>query len=192
MIIILVILFLISLILLLWQISNLISVFFGSPYVKADRAIIIKSLKIAKLKHGEIFYELGCGNGDVLIEAARLGAKSVGFEISPYYYLWAKLRIFLFKTFNKQCHSNRSSVKSGIEIRHRNILNVDLSEADVVYCYLLPKFLDKLSTKFRRELKPGARLISIGFPLKYSTFPAGAGKVEKCKIQNHNIYIYKF
>lgn len=159
-----------SLLILLWQVSNIISILFGSPYVHSDHRVIIESLKLACLKKREIFYELGCGNGEVLIEAAKYGAKAVGFEISPYYYIWAKIRTLR---------------NPNITVRYQNIKNVDLSRAEVVYCYLLPNFLEKLKAKFQRELKPGSRLISVGFPIKIE-------KGQKYKINNHKIYIYTF
>ena len=177
MIIIFIVLLIIALIILLWQMSNIISVLSGSPYVMADKKVVIESLKAAGLKKGDIFYDLGCGRGDVLICAEKMGAKAIGYEISPYYYIWAKIR-----TLNK----------SNIKIKYQNINNVNLKKADVVYCYLLPKFLEKLSLKFKKELKEGARLISIGFPVKNSTIIAPAKKVEKYMVEHHKIYIYKF
>lgn len=172
---ILVILIILTLTILLWQISNLISVFFGCPYVKTNRDTIKKALKLANIKKNDVFYDLGCGNGDVIIEATKMGAKCVGYEISPYYYILSKIR---------------TSRNKNIEIRFRNIKNVDLKYADVIYCYLLPKFLEKLSPKFQNELKPSARLISIGFPIKNSTFFARLHASVK-KVEDHLIFIYK-
>ncbi|MCL5406959.1 MAG: methyltransferase domain-containing protein [Patescibacteria group bacterium] len=179
MIIILIFVTVFALCLFLWQISNMVSVFFGSLYVKADRKLIYNSLKLAQLKKGEIFYDLGCGDGSSLIEAAKFGARATGFEISPYYYLWTKLRTFRDRN---------------IKVVYKNIKEVDLSKADVVYCYLLPEFLEKLSSKFQKELKSGARLISVGFPIEFtknSTFSTGASKVDNYQIKNHQVYIYK-
>ncbi|OGD56343.1 hypothetical protein A2V71_01325 [Candidatus Berkelbacteria bacterium RBG_13_40_8] len=177
---ILIILSIVVLIIFLWQISNLISVFAGSLYVKTDRVIIRKALKLAKVKRGDVFYDLGCGNGDVLTEASKLGAKVTGFEISPYYYLLSKTKIFLFKQFAYKC----SSIYNGIDVRLKNILNVDLGKADVVYVYLLPKFLKELAPKFKKELKPKARLISIGFPVKNLRLS------KKILLKDRTIFIY--
>jgi len=127
MIILLVFLFLLSFGLLFWQASNLMSVFFGSPYVMAKPKTIMQALKLAKLKKGEVLYDLGCGNGQVLIEAAKMGAKAVGFEISPFYYWWVRIRTFGYPD---------------ISVRFQNIKTIDLKKADVVYCYLLPGFLE--------------------------------------------------
>ena len=157
--------------------SNIISVLSGSPYVMADKKVVRGSLKAAGLKKGDIFYDLGCGRGDVLIEAEKMGAKAIGYEISPYYYILAKIRTYKHKN---------------IKVIYQNINNINLSEANIVYCYLLPKFLKKLSLKFKKELKECARLISIGFPVKNSTIIAPAKKVEKYMVEHHKIYIYKF
>ena len=173
MIIFLILLGIISIVLFLWQLSNLISVFCGSPYVVANKKVIRLSLKSAGLKRGEVFYDLGCGNGQVLIEATRFGAKATGYEISLYYYILAKLRTLRFKN---------------IEIRFKNIKDADLSKADVVYCYLLPKILEELAPKFKRELKSGSRLVSIGFPIIH----AGAAKIEKHNVNGHKIFVYYF
>lgn len=165
--IILYLLFLVSLSILFWQISNFISVFFGSPYVKSNKKMIHEVLKLAHLQDGEIFYDLGCGNGDSLIQAAKFGAKATGFEISPYYYFWAKLRTFY---------------RPNIKIKYQNINNVNLEKVDVVYCYLLPKLLDRLKNKFLKD-RP-KKIISIGFKI------TGLPLQKLYKIKKHKIFIY--
>lgn len=164
-----ILLFIIALVILFWQISNLVSVFFGSPYVKARRDIAKKTLELVGLKKGEVFYELGCGTGEVLIEAAKMGAKAVGFEISPFYFLIAKLRTWKYPN---------------IKIRFQDIRRVDLQKADVVYVYLLPEFLEKLSPKFKKELKKSSRLVSIGFPVP------DLNNCRTFRIDNRKIFIY--
>lgn len=160
----------ISIILFLWQISNLISVFFGSPYVMLDKKVIRQALKLAGLRKGEILYDLGCGNGQVLIEAAKMGGKAIGFEISPYYFIWAKLRTGRYRN---------------IKIYYRDIKKVNLSKADVVYCYLLPKFLEKLSVKLKKEAKSSLQIISIGFPIKT------VKSMRRFQFRGHKIFIYR-
>lgn len=159
-----------SLVLLFWQVSNFVSVFSGSPYVKTRKSIINKAIDIVNLKKGETFLELGSGSGDVLITAAKYDVDVVGFEISPYYYLYSKLRTLRYKN---------------IDIRFQNIFNADLSQADIVYCYLLPNLLKKLAPKFKREIKYSARIISIGFPINVLKLS------KKIRTNNHTIYIYK-
>ena len=179
---------------LFWQVSNFVSVFYGCPYVKMNRNVIRYALKQIDVKKNDIFYDLGCGNGDVLIEASKFGIKTTGFEISPYYYLLAKLHIFILlhfynlKILSKLCYCKRSPLGmrgySNIAIRYKNIFDVDLGSADIIYCYLLPKLLVKLSPKFVRELKSTARVISIGFPIPKLKL------IKKVHYRNHQIFIY--
>jgi len=135
----------------------------------ADRGVIRQALKLAGLKKGNVFYDLGCGNGDVLIEAAKMGAKAEGYEISPHYYLLAKIRTQKYKN---------------IKIIFSNIYSTNFARADVIYCYLLPEMLEKLAPKFRNEMEKGSRLISIGFPIK--TFKKGT----EYNINGRKIFIY--
>lgn len=165
----LVILIFLALILFLWQISNLISIFSGSVYVKSRRDVINFALKKSGLKRNNVFYELGCGSGDVLIEAQKLGANSIGFEISPYYYLISYLRTL---------------TTPNIEVRFSNVKNIDFENVDVVYCYLLPKLLKELAPKFLRE-RP-KKIISIGFEIE------GLPKGKIYYYRNHKIIIYSF
>ena len=79
-------LLLFAILILFWQSSNLISVYFGSPYVSAKTNLVKKALELAKVKPNENFYELGSGSGQVLISAQRLGANCTGIEISPIYF----------------------------------------------------------------------------------------------------------
>lgn len=167
MIFIYIILIIFSLIILLWQISNLISVFSGSLYIKTDPDLIKFALKKANLKQNDIFYDLGCGNGDVVNVAAKMGSYATGYEISPFYYLLSKLR-----TFNN----------SKIKIKFQNIKKVDLSKADVVYCYLLPKLLSGLKNKFLKDAPK--TIISIGFEIKGLSNPA------IYHYKKHTIFIY--
>lgn len=181
---IIILLAIISLGLLFWQISNLASVIYGSPPVMANKEIIRGALKLSKIKKGETFYDLGCGRGDVLIEAARMGAKAVGFEISPYYYLYAKIRVAILKLLPFICSSGKKGViHTRIIVRYVNINFLNLSKADVVYCYLLPGLLEKLSHKFLKELKKNSRIISVGFPIKKLSGTAHT-------IAGHKIYLY--
>jgi len=155
-----------SMIILFWQISNLISVFYGSPYVKTKYHIIKKALDIANLKKDDVFYDLGCGSGDVLIEASKYGVKAIGYEISPYYYILAKLRTMRYHN---------------IEVKYQNIHKVDFAKADVIYCYLLPKLLAKIDFT---NVKKQTKIISIGFQIPKLKL------VKHIQYKNHNIFLY--
>ena len=186
MIILLIILTIVSFGLLFWQASNLISVIFGSPYVMANKIVIRRALKLAGLKKDEVFYDLGCGNGDVLIEAAKMRTNATGFEISPYYFLLAKLKAIIYKYYHSIKKFRSSETFLQIQVHFRNINTINFSKADVIYCYLMPKMLSKLAPKFKKELKTGSRLVSVGFPIK-----ALKNGIEY-HINDRKIFIYKF
>lgn len=168
----LIIIFLVLLLILFWGLSNLISVFGGVVYVGTDSEIIRKALKLAGLKKGDKFYELGSGFGDGLMMASmEFGARAIGIEISPFHYLISKIRTLGDKN---------------IKIILANYKKINLSHADVVYCYLLPKLMNGLLPKFSRELKLGTKVISYAFPIQVKT-------PFKIKVINQTkIYLYKF
>lgn len=177
---------LLSITIFIWQLSNIVSIIYGVPYVTIDKKVIRKALELSNLKKNEIFYDLGCGKGDVLLFAAKIGAVTTGFEISPYYYIYSKIRVFYHNKrdglYNKMC----SSVKSRkIKVKFQNIYTTDLSKVDVVYCYLLPKMMEKLALKFKKELRKNCRIISISFPIKNLEL------LKKAEFNNRKIFIYK-
>lgn len=93
------------------------------------------------LKKGKKVYDLGCGDGRLVIGAAKIaGVTGVGFEISPPVYLLA----FIFRNLLNGFIAT---------IYFKSFWNKDLSDADVVFLYLLPKAMKKLVEKFNKELK---------------------------------------
>ena len=127
----------------------------GAPLAVTNKKQLTAIMDLAGLKDGEVFCELGCGTGRVLAAAAREAKiKAVGFELSPLFYCltWLNLKI-------NNCR--------GWQLRWQNFFKADLAEADVVFCYLMPKTLKNLKDKFEKELKPGARVITYAFRLHY-------------------------
>ena len=132
---------------LLWIFTPLLS---GLPWIPTHRKRIIKALELAQLRSGEILYDLGSGDGRVLIMAAReYGAQAVGIELSPAHCALAWLRILL------------SGLIGRVSIRWGNFYKAELSEADVVFAYLTPTHARKLKSHLESQLRPGARLITI-------------------------------
>ncbi len=130
---------------------SLIAAISGAPWLPTRQRHIAQMLKDAGLKPGEVFIELGSGDGRVLVEAAKDGAKVTGYEINPALYLYSLARILV----------SRSSAK----VRLANFWQKDLFGADVVMTFLVPRTMPRLAKKLEEELKPGARLISYSFNL---------------------------
>lgn len=126
-----------------------LSWFAGSdaPYVPSKMEKIKKALKLVGLKKGDVFYELGSGDGRVVLEAAKTGAKSIGIEQS-----W--LRIFFSRYKAKRLNL------SNAYFQHGDIFKKNLSDANVVFIYLLPVGVKKLENKLQKELKKGSKVIT--------------------------------
>ncbi len=124
----------------------------GGPWVPSSMQVIYRMLDMAGVGPDDTVYDLGCGDGRILVAAAkRYHARAVGIEIDPIRYLWCQLLISVLG-LRKQVH-----------IIFGNLFNTNLSEADVVVCYLMPDALSKLENKLKTELKPGKRIVSNKF-----------------------------
>ena len=125
-----------------------LSWFAGSdaPFMPTKEEKINKGLNLAGLKKGETFYELGSGDGRVVFAASKIGAKAFGIEQS-----W--LRIWYSQIKSALGHNKAKFI-------HGNIFKKDLSGADVIFIYLLPKGVQKLKPKLQNELKKGSRVIT--------------------------------
>jgi len=133
------------------------STYKGSPWVPTRFKMVHKMLDLAEIKPNELVYELGCGDGRIAVIAARkYQARVVGIELNPFLWLWCQLVITIF------------GLRSRVNVVLGNFYKQDLSDADVVVCYLLPKTNKELEGKLLRELRPGTRVISNTF-LFYQT-----------------------
>jgi len=121
----------------------------GAGYDPAPMDKVRKLLDVAGVSEKDIVYDLGCGDGRVLITAARrFGARGVGFEIDPFRFVfaWFVTRI--------------SGQASKVSIRFGNFFGKDITDATVVVLFLYGPTNDRLKPKFIRELKPGTRIVS--------------------------------
>lgn len=137
----------------LWM---LIPALYGLPWIPTREKRIRKALKLAELQTGETLYDLGAGDGRVLIMAAReFGANAVGIEIGPVQCLVGWLRI-LFSG-----HRPRRGSKQKARMRCANFYKSNVSDADVVFVYATSSQTSKLLPLLERTLRPGARVVSI-------------------------------
>ncbi len=150
-----------------------------APFVPCEKKELPRIFEVIALKDNEIFYDLGCGDGRVVFYAARnFKSKAIGIELSLLFFLysWVK-RIF-------------SRDKSNITFKLKNLFHEDLSKADAIYVYGMPRVLEKrLRYKLEKELKEGARVIAYGFPIKGLNPESIRRPDEKHK---KSIYLYRF
>lgn len=124
------------------------------PFVPTPQEVVERMLELAQVKKGDVIYDLGSGDGRIVITAAKkYGVKAVGFEIDP--------------ELLRQSRENirREKLEHLAEIREQDIREVDLSPASVVTMYLLPEVNLMLRPNAWRQLKPGARVVSHDFDM---------------------------
>jgi len=147
------------------------------PFVPTPVEVIREMLKIAGLKPGETVLDLGCGDGRVLVIAAKeFGANAIGIE----------LRSDLVK--RAAVNALKEGVNDRVLIIHGNFFELRLPPADVIFLYLLTSVNERLRPKLERETKVGARIVSHDFeivgwkPKKVLEFRDGG--------RSHRIYLY--
>lgn len=122
-----------------------------APWVPTKKKDVGRVIKLAKIKPGEFWFELGCGDGRMSKAAAQAGAKATGIELALPLYLAALIR----------------TRRTGTTIKFGSLFKTDLTKADVVYFFGMPdKIASKLKIKLEAELMPGTRVISYAFPVE--------------------------
>ena len=126
-----------------------------APYVPTPMNVVNRMLELAKITPEDLVYDLGCGDGRMLITAAKkYGARCVGVEIDK------DLVLLAIENAKKE------KVDHLITIIHEDALKIDMSPASVLAFYLLPEGLRKLKPVFEESLKPGTRLVSHNYPIE--------------------------
>jgi len=124
------------------------------PFVPTPPEVVDAMLDTAGVKQGDVLYDLGCGDGRIVIAAAkRFGVRGVGIDIDPQ-------RI---KEANE--NAKAAGVTDLVEFREQNLFDADLREATVVTLYLLSSVNLKLRPKLLREVRPGTRVVSHAFDM---------------------------
>jgi SAM-dependent methyltransferase len=120
-----------------------------APFVPTPQEVVDRMLELAQVSRGDLVYDLGSGDGRIVITAAkRYGAKAVGFEIDAALVTLSRRNI------------REAGVEHLAEIREEDVRNVDLSPATVVTMYLYPSANLRLRAAIRRQLKAGSRVVS--------------------------------
>jgi predicted RNA methylase len=149
-----------------------------APDIPTPQSVVERMLEAGRVKPGEVVYDLGSGDGRIVITAAqKFGAKAVGIEIRP-----------------DLCDKAKDKIKSlglddRVSIVQNSALRVDLSAADVVTMYFLTASNERLRPVLEHWLKPGSRVVSNEFPIK--GWKSAQVVHVKAGNMDHTIYVYE-
>jgi SAM-dependent methyltransferase len=125
-----------------------------APFVATPQEVVDRMLQLADVKTGDVVYDLGCGDGRLVITAAkRYGARGVGVDIDP------------ARIAESRANAKKEGVEALVEFRQQDALTVDVSPASVVTLYLLAAANLQLRPTLQKQLKPGSRVVSHEFSM---------------------------
>ena len=120
-------------------------------YEPTPRAVVETMLDLAQVVKGDVVYDLGCGDGRIVVAAAKRGASGIGIEIDPRLVEWAQANVLAER------------VGDSVQIRNQDLFLTDLAPASVIALYILPAMNERLRPILFRDLKVGARVVANGF-----------------------------
>jgi len=150
-----------------------------APYVNSPEHAIEKMLDMASLKRGETLYDLGCGDGRILIAAAeRYKVNAVGIEISEH--------------LAKRAAENvkKAGLQDRVKVVHGNFMQTDLRQANVVTLYLATTANESLRPNLERYLRPNTRVVSYDYPIP-GWKAINTSETEGLHGATHTIYLYE-
>ena len=168
----------------LFVIAGMLLIIYGSiairvPFVPVAHYVVEALKKEEPLAAGDVFYDLGSGDGRAVIAMAQAYpvATAIGIEKGPFPYLVSRMRRWLAKTGNASFF-------------YKDFSRVPLGDATHVYMYLYPEVVQKLLPKFQSELKPGTKVVTCDFPFQTiaarRTVPVVRGR------RKYTLYFYEF
>ena len=155
------------------------------PFVPTPIEVVDKMLELAEIKKGDVVYDLGSGDGRIVIRAAKkYGARAVGIEMD---------RLLLDKA---RKDAKAAGVSHLVEFRAEDAMKTDLSKATVVTLYMLPWFNEAMKPNFKKYLKPGARIVAHDFGIA-GWEPDKTEKLAEIEIKpgglrhQHTLYLWR-
>lgn len=141
---------------------------FGAPYVPTLNPQVRAALELANVKPGQTLLELGCGDGKVLVAAAQVGIKAVGYELNPVLALVAWLRTRRFK--------------GDVKVVWGDFWRKSWPEAEAIFVFLLDRYMEKLDKKIIQDSRKPVALVSFAFKV-----PNREADAEK-----NGVYLYEY
>jgi len=148
--------------------------FYGAPLVSTSKKVTREMIKLADVHSKEKVYDLGCGSGTILFSVEKFSPSSVqyiGYDLIRPVIWYAQMK--------------NSFLKKNIKFQYADIFKQDFSEADVIFCYLLPKAMEEVYSKIWPTLKTGCKIISHGFPI------SSLRPVQTKQVGKERIYLYQ-
>ena len=147
-------------------------------YVPTPQPVVDKMLELAKVKKSDVVYDLGCGDGRIVVTAAkRYGARAYGFDVDPARVAEARENV------------KANKVEDLVTIEQKDIFTLDLSPASVVTLYLLPELNVRLIPQLE-ALKPGARIVSHDFDMRGVTPVKHLSLKPEPGARDHEVYLW--
>jgi SAM-dependent methyltransferase len=143
------------------------------PFVPTPEEAVEQMLEMAEVKPGDIVYDLGSGDGRIVIHAVqKYGAHGVGVDINPE------------RIAEANENARRAGVTEQVEFRQGDLFEADISDATVVTLYLLPSVNERLKPKLLSELKPGTRIVSHAFNM------SGWEPAKEMEVNGSTLYMW--
>ena len=153
----------------------------GEPdvvYVATPDDIVAKMLDMVQLKKDDIVYDLGCGDGRIVVTAAKkYGCRGIGFELN------------LGRVRQSKENAKRNGVENLVRIERKDIFTVDLSKASVITLYLLPEMNARLVPQLNK-MEPGSRIVAHDYAIEGYTPDKTITKMSKQDAVEHIIYLW--
>ena len=147
-------------------------------FVPTPQEVVEKMLELAEVKKDDLVYDLGCGDGRIVVTAAKkYGCRGVGYDIDP------------DRVIESMENVKNNNVQKLVHIEQKDIFTLDLSEASVITLYLLTSLNVKLIPQLEK-LKPGTRIVSHDFDMRGIVTPDKSITVTTDNNETHDIYLW--
>ena len=147
-------------------------------YVGSPHDVVAKMLSMVQLKKEDVVYDLGCGDGRIVVAAAKkFGCRGVGFDLNP------------VRVEEARVNAKKNGVEDLVRIDRKDIFEVDLSDASVITLYLLPELNERLIPQLKK-LKPGSRIVAHDYSIESCPPDKTITMTSKQDAVEHYIYFW--